>query len=296
MKRIVYLFTIFALFFSLSASMISCNAGGAPEENKLYADDNLPDENGKVIYTVTVKTEGGMPLKNVNVAVYDTAEGSYRAFTVTDANGVATMKLKPSASYIAEIYDMPAGYNTEKSYSFNLATANIVLSSSLLDSSSSTNLALGLGSVMYDFTVTTTNNKALKLSSLLTQYDCVLLNFWYINCPFCIAEFPAMDEVAKKYGDNVKIIALNPFDTPGETKDYKDNSGLSFDMVSDRAIASAFGTTAFPTTVIIDRYGVVSFIHSGALTESYFDAILTEFTSENYTQKLYKINDFIAAE
>lgn len=292
MRKVICFIAILSLLLSMSFSLLSCT--GTDTEPELYGEDNQPDENGKINYTITVKTEGGMPLKRVNVAIYDTKEDAYKIFTSTDSNGTATVKLKPSADYVAQIYDAPDGYVVLDSYSFNLAIANIRLQSKPIDGNPDASISYSLGSVMHDFNLQTTDGNTLKLSELLEEYECILLNFWFINCPFCIEEFPDLDKVSKEYGDDAKVIAVNPIDSPSATKAYKDTSSLSFDMVSDSSIARAFGFDGYPVTVVVDRYGVICYVQPRALNEDYFRIILDAFVGDDYTQKLYtSFSDFL---
>ena len=295
MKRIVFILATIALITISAILLTSCNTGGNGGENDpLYADDNLPDENGKILYSINVRTEGGMPLKRVTVAVYDKENKVYKGFAETDADGNASMRIAPSENYVAQICDLPDGYvPTSEEYSFNLAKANTKVKTDMKKAEDLTSLSLSGGSIMHDFELEDTNGNKLVLSELLGEYDCVLLNFWFINCPYCIMEFPELDKVAKEFGDKVKVIAINPVDRPAATKDYKDNSTLSFDMVSDPYIAMGFGFDAYPVSVVIDRYGMVAFSQAGALNEEYFRAIFENFTSDNYIQKVYTLGEIV---
>ena len=46
----------------------------------------------------------------------------------------------------------------------------------------------------------------------------------------------------------------------------KATNGLTFDMAQEKlGLATAFGVTGYPTSVMIDRYGVICFIEGGAI-------------------------------
>lgn len=116
-----------------------------------------------------------------------------------------------------------------------------------------------------------------------------------------------MDSTYQEYTDNIEIIALNPYasDDAATVKDFKDNffetydtdsdtsGGLSFPMAKDdTGIANCFDLEGFPTSVVIDRYGVITMIHAGGLLgENYFYNIYNAFIGDEYQQKLYESFD-----
>lgn len=118
---------IIFLVFASFALLISCGNSKNAEGEKLYSDDNKPDENGKIVYSVNVRTDGGVPLKNITVAVYDKESEEYKGFTPTDHAGNASLKLSPSKHYVLQLYDTPSDCKAEEEYSFTLAHANVVL-------------------------------------------------------------------------------------------------------------------------------------------------------------------------
>ena len=130
--------------------------------------------------------------------------------------------------------------------------------------------SLSVGDRMVDFTVTDSRGNTLTLSQLLQQKEMVVLNFWYINCPFCIKEFPAMSEVYGAYKDRVEIVALNPYDTVANIRQFQaDNASLTFPMAScPTSWVQTFALRGFPTTVVIDREGIIRKMHMGALQKT----------------------------
>ena len=75
--------------------------------------------------------------------------------------------------------------------------------------------------------------------------------------------------------------------------DAKSNVYESFElkltMIKDENdIESCFGITANPVTIVIDRYGMISLIHMGAIpNEKHFDALFNYFTVNDYEQSLF---------
>ncbi len=141
--------------------------------------------------------------------------------------------------------------------------------------------SLSVGDGMYNITVDTVNGERIMLSELLQEKDLVVLNFWFINCYYCDLEFPYMSEAYANYKDDVEIIALNPYDTLTEIEYYRNTKPLPFKVAQCApSWAYAFGINGYPTSVYIDRYGIISKIEVGAVTsvngftsifESYID-------------------------
>lgn len=141
---------------------------------------------------------------------------------------------------------------------------------------------LSVGDRMYDFTVTDSDGNTLTLSQMLQEKEMVVLNFWYINCPFCVKEFPAMNEAYAAYQDRVGMVALNPYDSMANIRQFRaNNASLTFPMAScPTGWVQTFALRGFPTTLIIDRQGVIREMHVGALLKvSDWESLLLPYLS-----------------
>ena len=79
------------------------NGGNTQPPNGNNGNNTNPTPDGKVNYTVNVKTVGGLALSGLKVFVYeyDTATGELgdlKNYGTTDANGVAQIKLAPNGN------------------------------------------------------------------------------------------------------------------------------------------------------------------------------------------------------
>lgn len=147
------------------------------------------------------------------------------------------------------------------------------------------------GDVFADMSVTTPDGTTYKISELLKEKKAVVLNFWYINCGPCEMEFPYMQEAYETYQEDIEILAVNPYDGTDETvAEYQKKHELTFPMaVVDEEWAARMGLQAYPTTVVIDRYGIVSFTHVGMITEvEEFNKLFEFFTAETYEQTVIR--------
>ncbi len=241
-------------------------------------------------YTVTVRTKGGMAMPGLDIYIYaDSSLTDLKQYGQTDEAGVATFQMAPTDSYAVQISGAPKGYLVADSYSLNGTSTVIELESQLVSGESLAGATLGLGDVMYDFTVTTPEGTEVTLSEMLKEKEMVLLNFWYTTCTYCVAEFPYMEEAYQQYQDKVGIIAVNPLEDASVIPGFQSQMGLSFPMAACPPSWSAtFGIQGYPTSIIIDRYGVITLIEVGGITSLRpFVSIFETFTAEDYTQKLY---------
>jgi len=244
----------------------------------------------KTTYTVSVKTKGGMILSDIDVRVYyDKKLTDLAEATELEDDGTVEIELSEGADYYIEIDGAPKGYEVEDYYQFDGKKAKIVLTSSLIMDEDISTAQLGLGDVMYDFTITTPEGQKIQLSELLKEKKLVVLNFWYTNCSWCVKEFPVMAEAYNEYKDDVEILALDPMNEGAEAvKAFHTQNNLPFPMAECPTSWSAvFGIQGYPTSVFIDQYGVICCVESGAITSLRpFMSAFEHFTAKNYEQKL----------
>lgn len=146
-----------------------------------------------------------------------------------------------------------------------------------------------LGDYIGDYTVTDVNGNTHTFSDILKEKKAIVLNFWFINCGPCQMEFPYLQKAADTYGDDVTVIAINPTtDKENNIKKYATQNKLSIPFVKgEQSWVTAFGIRGFPTTVVIDRYGSVAFMHMGSVTQDgVFEKIFEFFTADNYKQTI----------
>lgn len=262
----------------------------------------------KVNYTVQVKTVGGYYPEGLEMDLIDSATGELAAYARTDAQGVVTFKnVTPKTTYVAsfaEIVDTNKtkvntflkGYTYEESYPVSASGTVITLVSKLQEEGHS-GVSYELGDIMHDFTMTDSDGNKQTLSEILKTKKAVVLNFWYVDCSWCVEEFPDIlaayetvidEETGAQYKDVIEVLAIDPSsDTIASIRSFKNGYGLTFPMGKDPdGVAAAFGVSAYPTTVIVDRYGMVSVMHSGALLgSSYWKKLFAYYSSDDYVQR-----------
>lgn len=249
----------------------------------------------KTDYTVTVQTQGGMPLAEIGVFVYaDEAHTDLVWAGHTDDKGVTSFTAT-AGTYHTVLKDVPAWYTAQACYA-SAETQTVIALEASLQEGGITDHTVSLGDTMCDFTVTAGDASATSstlaadytLSELLKTKKAVVLNFWFENCGPCRAEFPYLETAYKQYAEDIEVLAINPYDgTAQSVMTYAANLGLTFPVVKGGEEWQSFlQLTSYPTTVVIDRYGMIAMIHKGAVTEvGVFEKVFAHFTADDYVQQ-----------
>ncbi|MBE6981076.1 MAG: redoxin domain-containing protein [Ruminococcaceae bacterium] len=265
-----------------AVTLVGCSAAKETEPTGQNTQTTAPAPGEKQAHTVTVMDEKDAPLEGIGVYVYtDETQEELVWFDTTDKDGKMTFTEVPSDAYVAVLSDVPKEYTAEKHYPLTGLATTIRLAGYK-------DPEYKLGDTVEDFTVTDSEGKTHKLSQLLKKYKAVVLNFWYINCGPCGMEFPFMNEAYQDYRDKMEILAMSPIDKNEDIAAYKEENSLTFPMAEcDIKWEKMMQLTGYPTTVVIDRNGVISFIHSGYIDNAQdFRKIFDFFTQEEYEPTL----------
>ena len=235
--------------------------------------------------TVTVVSDGGLAMENIGVSIYaDKAQTDLVDFARTNKDGVAALNAAiPSGSFIF-LTDIPDGYMVADYYSLTEKETIITLKAGLKNEMTS----FTLGDVMFDFTVTDQNGTEHTLSKLLESKKAVAINLWYTTCVPCKMEFPFLQQAYNEYKDDIALVAITPMDSAADIAAFAEENGLVIPMApcdaqwNDWMVANGYG---YPTTIIVDRFGTVAFIHSGSIDSSKtFKNMFAYFSAEDYQQ------------
>jgi|TARA_B110000238_G_C16062828_1_gene411328 peroxiredoxin len=98
----------------------------------------------------------------------------------------------------------------------------------------------------------------------------VFVDFWASWCPPCLKSLPEFENLQTSFSgrDDVVVIAINLDDNPQDAKDFINKINVSYKILADNSgeIPQAFGVNAMPTSYIIDKSGVIRYVHSGYKT------------------------------
>lgn len=119
------------------------------------------------------------------------------------------------------------------------------------------------GKAAADFTLLDGAGQKLQLSSLRGKV--VVLDFWASWCEPCKKELPELARIQRELGDKVVILALN-IDrerATGQEAARRLGPGLKVLFDPEGKVAERYDPPKMPTSYVIDRQGVVRFIHEG---------------------------------
>jgi thiol-disulfide isomerase/thioredoxin len=131
-----------------------------------------------------------------------------------------------------------------------------------------------------DITFRDSNGRTINLSSLKGKV--VFINFWATWCPPCLAELPSINTLYKKLSNNTNIVFLivDADNQLGKSVPFIKNHGYNlpvFETVTN--IPSEMLSGLIPTTVIINKQGLIVFKHEG----------VADYSSEKFAEYLQKL-------
>jgi peroxiredoxin len=123
-----------------------------------------------------------------------------------------------------------------------------------------------IGNLAPDFKLDNLNGQSVSLSDFHGKP--VLLNFWASWCPPCRAEMPFIQETftKKKWVDEgLIVLAIDIGEKPSTVREFVNNYRLTFPVLLDteRDVSLEYYVRVIPTTVFIDREGIIQDIRIG---------------------------------
>jgi peroxiredoxin len=116
------------------------------------------------------------------------------------------------------------------------------------------------------FTLQSTDGKTVSLAQF--KGDVVMINFWASWCGPCRQEMPLLNEIYKQYEDmGFTLLGVNVEPNPRNANAWLKETPVSYPILYDpkSRVSQLYQVQAMPTTVIIDRQGIVRFVHNGYL-------------------------------
>jgi thiol-disulfide isomerase/thioredoxin len=106
----------------------------------------------------------------------------------------------------------------------------------------------------------------------------LVVNFFASWCAPCLAEMPGFEQVHQDLADDVGFLGVNLQDPAENGRLVVEHTGVSYDIARDPdgSLFVQLGGFAMPTTVFIDKTGVIVDLHSGELTADALRARIAE--------------------
>ena len=127
--------------------------------------------------------------------------------------------------------------------------------------------AVQLNNKAPEFTLNDVYGRAVSLNGLKGKV--VYVNFWASWCGPCQEEFPQLENLAKKYADSgLTILAINQDKKRSNMQEFLGKfSAVPSNMIiltdPSSSVITQYGPRAMPTSYVIDKQGVVRYIHFG---------------------------------
>lgn len=286
---------ILILILSTLVSVVACDKNDSKDKGNSKTEEFSQ-------YEITVKNPLGKPLSGVTVYLHLDGASDYNICATpvtTDLNGKVNFNLDSTERYSVGLSGYPAAYTAKSGINRNeryvLDSKNVTITLDLATNPVSPK-KYSVGDFMVDFTIESVDGVEYNLYDMLSEKRAVVLNFWFCGCGPCKSEFPALNSAYNSFKDSLEVLAVNDHTASSENaenvKQYGITNGLDIPLFktqygSDVSI-SHFDSTGYPTTVIIDRYGVISYVHTGSITsEAKWEEIFNYFVSDDYNGHPY---------
>jgi peroxiredoxin len=108
--------------------------------------------------------------------------------------------------------------------------------------------------------------------------EVVIVNFWATWCPPCKAEMPGINNFYETHQEEgLVVLAVNAQESESQVRPFIESSGFTFPVLLDPAgsVVDQYQVRSFPTTIVIDRDGVVRHIQVGMISEEELEGIIT---------------------
>jgi peroxiredoxin len=135
-----------------------------------------------------------------------------------------------------------------------------------------------VGAPAPDFSLQDLSGNAVTLSSFKGQV--VLINFWATWCGPCRIEMPAIEQRYAAHKDRgFVVLAVNLDEPQADVSAFAESFGLTFPVLLDPGarVNDLYRVRGYPTTLIVDREGMIAKLHIGAMTEGQLDGYLAPF-------------------
>lgn len=116
--------------------------------------------------------------------------------------------------------------------------------------------------IAFPFEVTDLQGNGYRLDELKGKV--VVLNFWFIQCKPCVMEMPELNKLAEKYQEEEVVFLAFARDGKEDLTKFLQKTTFTYKIIPDsHEMSDRFGVFAYPTHVVIDKEGRISYNAAG---------------------------------
>jgi thiol-disulfide isomerase/thioredoxin len=130
------------------------------------------------------------------------------------------------------------------------------------------------GETVRPFSVRTLNNQPINSDELKGKV--VVLNFWFIGCPPCMAEIPKLNSLKERFkaDDNVVFVALTA-DNEHLVRKFLAGQKFDYNIIADaKPTLDGFGFSGYPKNIVISRDGKIVYWRSLVYAWDKFESVI----------------------
>lgn len=144
-----------------------------------------------------------------------------------------------------------------------------------------------VGHLAPDFTLQTPRGETISLTDYVDRTGGggrpVVLNYWASWCGPCRVETPELQNASIRFGNQVAILGINQGESAQTVTEFGVSFGLTYPLLvdEDNEVNRLYGINGLPTSVFIDRNGVVREVFVGILSRATLEERLNRLKKES---------------
>ncbi|MCG0275138.1 MAG: redoxin domain-containing protein [Thermosediminibacteraceae bacterium] len=125
-----------------------------------------------------------------------------------------------------------------------------------------------------DFELKDLSGKRVRLSDF--RGKTVVLNFWSLNCSYCLAEMPDFEEFYRSKPDSVEVLMVNLDRNAVKVETYIKNKGYTFPVLMDESSETirSYLIRGVPITLVVGEDGIIRARVEGQVNKEILDSLV----------------------
>ncbi|WP_094604708.1 Thiol-disulfide oxidoreductase ResA [Sporomusa silvacetica DSM 10669] len=130
-----------------------------------------------------------------------------------------------------------------------------------------------VGKRLPEFALADLNGKETKVT---LDKQLIVLNFWATWCPPCRQEMPELDKFARQHNGKLTFYAINIQEPVDKVTEFLVQNQYTMNVLTDNdgEVTKAFHINSIPTTLVIDKQGIIKYRKSGPVTAAELEGVL----------------------